>query len=517
MHTTKEALRYLNLSIQELTDHALKNKEGVLSANGALSVTTGKRTGRSPRDRFIVDDGITKHTVDWGKVNLPISQEHFTVLWNKAIEYSKSLHSLYENTLSVGADNEEAINVNVITEFAWHSLFAKHLFISTTNRDIKNNSQWTILNMPGLVLDPKVDGTPSDGTVIINFTEQKVLLCGMRYAGEMKKAMFTVMNFMLPEKDILPMHCAANKGDDDSVALFFGLSGTGKTTLSADQHRQLIGDDEHGWSSRGVFNFEGGCYAKCIDLTKEKEPVIYDAIKKGAVMENVTLQQDGTPDFSDDKNTKNTRAAYPRHHIKNCVPSNKAGIPNAVLFLTCDCYGVLPPVAMLNKEQAAYYFLSGYTALVGSTEMGSSSDIVSTFSTCFGAPFFPRAAQTYAELLIKRVTESNAQVYLINTGWTGGAYGHGGNRFPIPVTRSIVNSALSGELLTQPTTQYSGFNFKIPKVIPGVDDKYLDPAASWKDKEAYHTTRNQLIREFKENFEKFNISGAIEDSGPIVI
>jgi phosphoenolpyruvate carboxykinase (ATP) len=506
----------LHLSVNELLDIALDRGEGVLSADKAFAVTTGKRTGRSPLDRFIVCDDITKDTVDWGVVNQPASVEHFSRLWQKASTYMDG-RECFVNELQVGADTRYALPVKVVTELAWHNVFCQHLFIERASSGLDMQNEWTILNAAKLKMDSDIDETPDDGVVMINFTEKKVLLCGMLYAGEMKKAMFTALNYLLPTEKVLPMHCAANCGEDGDVALFFGLSGTGKTTLSADPSRYLIGDDEHGWGLDTVFNFEGGCYAKCIDLSREREPVIWDAIRDGAILENVVLDENGVPDYSDSSNTLNTRSGYPRHHIPKRVEKNQASLPNAVIFLTCDLYGVLPPVSMLSVEQAAYYFLSGYTALVGSTEVGSNAAIKPTFSTCFGAPFFPRPAQVYADLLMEKVKQSDVPVYLVNTGWTGGAYGEGGQRFSIPVTRRVVAAAISGELLEGECITYPGFNFKVPKSIRGVGDELMHPVEQWTDADAFKAKVNYLIGQFKDNFTRFDVDADIISAGPDLI
>lgn len=503
----------MNPTTETLLQYAVEHHEGVLSHNGALTVITGARTGRSPKDRFIVKDDNTQNSVDWGAINQPVSPEIFHTLWARVEKYLADKKT-FISELQVGAHDQLCLPVTVITETAWQNLFAQHLFIHPTKKHDEKKS-WTLLSASNFVTDPARDGTHSDAIVMINLHERKVLLCGMRYAGEMKKAMFSALNYWMPEFDVLPMHCAANVGEENDVALFFGLSGTGKTTLSADPHRYLIGDDEHGWSDKAVFNFEGGCYAKCIDLSEEHEPVIWHAIRDGAIMENVVLTADKKPDFADVSFTQNTRAAYPRSHIKKRVERNQAGIPKAVLFLTCDLHGVLPPVALLTKEQAAYYFLSGYTALVGSTEIGSTSAIKQTFSRCFGAPFFPRPATVYAELLMKRVTQSNAHVYLINTGWTNGAYGEGGQRFSIPTTRAVVNAAIANKIADGKTEILPGFNFQIPVEVSGVNATALDPRKSWADLASYRAKTNALIDSFTENFKQFNVSDAIKNAGPV--
>ncbi len=503
-----------NLSNQQLSQIAIDKGEARMAANKALVVTTGKRTGRSPKDRFIVEDEVTRNTVDWGKVNQPIATETFERLWKKASDYLNEREA-YESLLRVGSDPENFLPIRVVTELAWHSLFVRNLFIRPEGDYSEGKPSWTLLNAANLQTDAARDGVNSDGAVILNFKERKILVMGIHYAGEMKKSMFTALNFILPDRDILPMHCAANMDKSGNTALFFGLSGTGKTTLSADPARLLIGDDEHGWSSDRIFNFEGGCYAKCIDLSQEKEPMIWEAIKDGAILENVILDTEGNPNYQDTTLTENTRAAYPREHIELRVEDNRGNVPNAVIFLTCDLYGVLPPVAFLSKEQAAYYFLSGYTALVGSTEMGGSKGISSTFSTCFGAPFFPRPASVYANLLMQRIEESGARVYLINTGWTGGAYGKGGKRFDIPTTRRIVSAVVNDELLNVETEKMPIFNFSIPRHLNGVSDQLLNPRHNWNDLDEYERCTAELARLFRENFhQKFSESTSIAAAGP---
>lgn len=503
-----------DLSAEELINKALERDEGVLSANEAFTAKTGKRTGRSPKDRFIVKDTLTADTVNWNNINQPFEQAHFKSLWDKAIAHVET-NEHFISHLYVGADTRYTLPVKVISELAWHNLFVKNLFIREKLAPWKENEAWTILNAPSLITDPARDHSNSDAAVILNMSERRILICGTLYAGEMKKAMFSVLNYILPEHDVLPMHCAANAGEDGDVALFFGLSGTGKTTLSADPERYLIGDDEHGWSKEGIFNFEGGCYAKCINLSQEHEPMIWNAIRYGAIMENVVLNpHTAEPDYSDASLTQNTRAAYPLDFISKRIVENRGGKPSAVIFLTCDLYGVLPPVSLLTKEQAAYHFLSGYTAHVGSTEVGSSAAVAPTFSTCFGAPFFPRDPQVYANLLIKRIEETGAQVYLVNTGWTGGAYGKGGKRFSIPTTRAIIRAILTGKLKNVATEILPGFDLHIPTTVPDVDTKLLNPKNNWSDQASYDKENQELMSLFIANFKKFDVSEGILNAGP---
>lgn len=507
---------YQDLQPAELIEHSLRRKEGMLTSVGALQVTTGKYTGRSPKDKFIVEEESIKQDVDWGSVNQPISKEVFNHLLEKVFNYLKDKERFIFNGYA-GADKNYRMPIRVINEYAWHNLFARQLFVRPTAEELATHQpEFTIVSAPGFKADPAVDGTRSEAFIIISFEQKIVLIGGTEYAGEMKKSIFSVMNFLLPKQNVLPMHCSANVGPDGDVALFFGLSGTGKTTLSADPNRQLIGDDEHGWSDNGVFNIEGGCYAKCINLSQEHEPQIWNAIRFGTVLENVDMDEATRElDYASSKYTENTRAAYPIEFIPNALIPSMAGHPKAIIFLTADAFGVLPPISKLTKAQAMFHFLSGYTSKLAGTERGI-TEPQATFSACFGAPFLPSSPRLYAEMLGKKMEEHDTDVYLVNTGWTGGPYGVG-KRMHLPYTRAMITAALNGDLKNVEYVQDPVFGLHIPTEVPNVPSEVLFPRNTWTDKEAYDAKAQELAKLFLENFEKFaDMPEEIKNAAPKV-
>ncbi|MFD2628951.1 phosphoenolpyruvate carboxykinase (ATP) [Oceanobacillus kapialis] len=506
-----------NLSVPRLIQKILAKKEATLTATGAIRATTGKYTGRSPKDKFIVRDAVSENLVDWGPVNQSIDEATFEKLYRKTTDYLKNQKELYRFKGFAGADPEYRLPLQVITEYAWHNLFARQLFITPNKEELANHqAEFTVLSAPGFIADPITDKTHSETFIIISFKKRIILIGGTEYAGEIKKSIFSVMNYLLPQREVLPMHCSANVGEEGEVALFFGLSGTGKTTLSADPYRRLIGDDEHGWSNRGVFNIEGGCYAKCINLSKEKEPQIYNAIRFGSVLENVSLDPEtDLPDYSNTELTENTRAAYPIENMNNVVTPSVAGQPNAIIFLTADASGTLPPISKLTSEQAMYHFLSGYTSKLAGTERGV-TEPQATFSACFGAPFLPLSPSVYAEMLGKKIKEHAVNVFLINTGWTGGSYGKGGERIKLSYTRAMVYAALAGELNNVDTVLDEIFGLQIPHEVPGVPEHLLVPANAWANIDDYQKNAQQLAMKFHNNFQKFTeASPSIQQAGPL--
>ena len=502
-----------NLPPPSLIEAAIHRGEGELSATGALSVKTGKFTGRSPGDRYIVDDDFTHDSVDWGKINHPLSPDKFDRIFNRMKRSLEGKEAFVFDGF-VGAEKENRLSIRTITDSAWHNLFAMQIFIRPTPPELlRHDPSFTTLSMIDFQAFPEVDGTKSETFIILNLTKRLVLIGFTSYAGEIKKSMFSVMNYLLPLKGIFPMHCSANIGNDGMTALFFGLSGTGKTTLSADPERRLIGDDEHGWSKNGIFNFEGGCYAKCINLQKSKEPQIWNAIRFGSVMENVILDRNREPDFDDESLTENTRVAYPIEFIPNAVLPSIGNHPAVIIFLTADAFGVLPPIGRLSKEQAMYHFMSGYTSKLAGTERGI-TEPQETFSHCFGAPFMMLKPRVYADMLGKRISEHNSKVYLINTGWIGGPYGVG-RRMNLQHTRSIVKAAVDGDLEKVSYRRHEIFNVEIPTSCPGVPDYILDPINTWSHKQKYLESAKRLASLFTKNFQKFeNMPMEIINGGP---
>ena len=503
-----------NLSVPSLVEKVILRGEGKITSTGAVLVETGKYTGRSPKDRFIVQDEISNQHVHWGSINQPISEETFERLLDKVVNFLLEKDEVFSFKGFAGADENYNLPIRVINEYAWHNLFAHQLFIRPTKEQLQSfKEEFTVISAPSFKANPEVDGTKTETFIIISLKKKIVLIGGTEYAGEIKKSIFSVMNYLLPLQNVLSMHCSANVGEDGDVALFFGLSGTGKTTLSADPYRKLIGDDEHGWSEAGVFNIEGGCYAKTVDLTREQEPQIYDAIRFGAILENVIIDEEtGEPDYTDVSLTENTRAAYPLHNIDNIVVPSVAGHPKTIIFLTADASGILPPISKLTKEQAMYHFLSGFTSKLAGTERGV-TEPEPTFSTCFGAPFLPLDPSVYAEMLGEKIEEFDANVFLVNTGWTGGPYGVG-SRIKLAYTRAMIHAAIKGELNDVETRVDEFFGLHVPVEIKGVPKEILTPKETWEDKEAYEKEAKKLAQAFHENFAQFNVSAAIKKAGP---
>jgi phosphoenolpyruvate carboxykinase (ATP) len=505
-----------NLPTPELCEQAILRHEGYLAHLGPLVVRTGHHTGRSADDKFIVQEDSSRDEIWWGKVNRPIAPERFDSLHHRLASYLQ-MKEVYVQDCFLGADPTYRLPVRIITEYAWHSMFARNLFIQPSPDALDTHvPEFTVINAPRFHAIPQLDRTNSETFILLDFAKRLVLIGGTSYAGEIKKSLFTVMNYLMPFRDVLPMHCSANIGADGRTALFFGLSGTGKTTLSADASRTLIGDDEHGWSNDGIFNFEGGCYAKMIRLSPTAEPEIYATSQRfGTVLENVTLRVDDRQlDLDDDSLTENTRGAYHISAIPNASLSGLGDHPHAVIFLTCDAFGVLPPVSRLTPEQAMYHFISGYTARVAGTEKGI-TEPSPTFSACYGGPFMPLHPQRYARLLGERLKRHGTQVWLINTGWTGGPAGEV-DRIAIPYTRAMVHAVLDGRLDGIDTWVHPIFGVEVPKHCPDVPDELLDPRRTWRDPQAYDTQARKVAALFRENFERFadNVDEAIRAAGP---
>ncbi len=515
---SKPVLHYQN-TVEELVNQTIVLGLGKIADNGALCVNTGKFTGRSPENKFFIKDDVTSEVVDWGGFNHPMEAKYFKPLQDKMLAYLEQQKEVWIRDAFACAEESYQLPLRLYTELPWSALFANNMFIRPTEAKLKDfEPEWQIIHAPNFKANPAIDGTLAENFSIISFTEKTILIGGSAYTGEIKKGIFSVLNFILPHfKDVLSMHCSANLGESGDVALFFGLSGTGKTTLSADPKRKLVGDDEHGWTNHSVFNFEGGCYAKTINLSAENEPDIYGAIKAGALLENVVFFE-GTNqvDYTNSSITENTRVSYPIHHIQNIVQPSIAAQPKNIFFLTCDAYGVLPPISKLSAEQAMYQFISGYTAKIAGTEEGVKSP-KATFSSCFGAPFMPLHPGDYAKLLGKKIEENQCKVWLINTGWSGGAYGTG-KRMSLAYTRKMIDAVLKNTVGQGGYENFPIFNFQVPKHIEGVDAAILQPENTWKDKEQYASERICLAKLFQSNFEKFilGVEKRIQDAGPVI-
>jgi phosphoenolpyruvate carboxykinase (ATP) len=511
-------IRY-QLTSNELHQITLKKEQGVESSLGAIAVNTGEFTGRSPMDRFIVKDEITKDEVWWSNINLPFDENKFDSLYDKVVNYL-SEKEIFVRDCYACADENYKLNIRVVNEYPWSNMFAYNMFLRPTEDELQNfTPEWTVINAPGFMADAAIDGTRQHNFAILNFSKKIALIGGTGYTGEIKKGIFSALNFILPVyKNTLPMHCSANVGEDGDTAIFFGLSGTGKTTLSTDPNRSLIGDDEHGWTAENtVFNFEGGCYAKVINLSQEQEPEIFSAIKRGAILENVIMDDNGVVDFTDTSITQNTRVSYPIYHIDNIQKPSIGKNPKNIFFLTADAFGVLPPISKLTPSQAAYHFISGYTAKVAGTEAGVTEPVPS-FSACFGAPFMPLHPTKYAEMLSKKMTDTGVNVWLVNTGWSGGKYGVG-RRMPLKYTRAMITAVLNGDLKDYTYEDYhihSVFGVAQPRSCPGVPTELLSPRATWNNDDTYYETAFKLSNAFRNNFKQFEefASEEIRRGGP---
>ena len=509
---------YWNLHTSALYEEAIRRHEGIIAHLGPLVVRTGHHTGRSPNDKFLVKEPTSEEHIWWGKVNRPFAESRFNELHRRLVSYLQ-MKDVFVQDCWAGSDPDYRLPIRVITEYAWHSLFARNMFIQAAPEELANHRpEFTVIDCPRFHAIPEVDGTNSEVFIIINFAKKLIIIGGSSYAGEIKKSIFTVLNYLLPFRRVMPMHCSANIGPNGNVALFFGLSGTGKTTLSADSSRTLIGDDEHGWSDNGIFNFEGGCYAKMIRLSKEAEPEIYETARRfGTILENVVLNSvTRRLDLDDDSLTENTRGAYPITHVPNASLTGRGGHPKDVIFLTADAFGVMPPIAKLTPEQTRYHFLSGYTAKVAGTEKGV-TEPQATFSACFGAPFMAHHPTVYAKMLGERIAEQKVSCWLVNTGWSGGPYGVG-QRMKIAYTRAMVNAALDGELANAEFRTDPIFGFQVPTACPNVPAEVLTPRNTWSDPEAYDRQARKLAGMFQENFKQFvdQASDEVKTAGPIV-
>jgi phosphoenolpyruvate carboxykinase (ATP) len=516
-HEFGTAAVHANLAAARLVELAIERGEGILAANGALNCLTGARTGRSPDDKYLEDTPAIHDRIAWGKVNQPVTPAHFEKLYARVMEYMRGKKDLFRFDGYAGGDPAYRLKVSVFTEEAWHSLFAKTLFINAASSELAGfKSDWTVIDASRLELeDPAAYGVKNKLCIMQSLERKVVLIVGTRYAGEIKKSIFYAMNFDLPEREVFPMHCSANvaKNDDSNVAVFFGLSGTGKTTLSADPQRRLIGDDEHGWSANGVFNIEGGCYAKCINLSKEGEPQIWNAIRFGSVLENVVVDKaTRVPNYDTSELTENTRVTYPLDFVPDCVQPPIGKHPKNVIFLSADAFGVLPPVAKLTPEQAQYYFVNGYTSKLAGTEAGV-KEPTPNFSACFGGPFMPRPPMVYAGMLAKKISEHKSSVWLVNTGWTGGPYGVG-SRFKLSYTRAILAAILDGSLANAKFVEHPVFGLHMPVAVPGVPAEMLDPRNTWADKAAYDAKAKDLAKRFRDNDAKYALSDAVRNAGP---